>query len=138
MLPYDPRLISLPVGVSSFRVGVLDDLDNFPVIVTEKPKKIKTYEGLDAVSLSLKHPDKTANALSLIKKYRDAFKVVPQENFHVEQPAYMIHYLEPVIEDISKPMMDYMKKRILKCSASPTKPQGIRAAELSKDLGVDL
>lgn len=123
IMPRDPRLEALPLGVPSFNIAVHDSLPTFPVMATEKPKRVLTYEGQPALSLTLKHVDKTANALSLISKYRGAFKVVPKENIEVEQPAYMIHYLEPAIEDISKPMMDYMRQRILKCSSSVETPK---------------
>lgn len=129
IMPRDPILESMPIGVPSFSISVHDSLSNFQVKITEAPKRVVTSDGQKALSLSLQNVDKTANALSLITKYKKAFSVVPKGNIDVEQPAYMIHYLEPVIEDISKPMMDYMKERILKCSGTVSKPEAAKVSE---------
>jgi hypothetical protein len=44
----------------------------------------------------------------------------------------MIHYLEPAIEAISKPMMDYMRQRILKCSSSFETPEAEKISAHSR------
>lgn len=124
ILPDDPRILSLQIGVSPFRLAVHPELDNFQIEVMERPKKITTSSGsvdgkAEAISVSLRQVNPVANALGLIAKYKGSLGKVPKENKDVEQPAYMVHFLEKAVEDISPKMMKYMKERISKCVNEP-------------------